>query len=171
MALGPSACGSSDKHAAAVRSEVPRGQDADGDIDTLGQGGRYDRDNDATFQWGPVASAADRRVVVALVKRYYAIAAAGDGAGACSLLDPLIVEMVAEDESHRGCAHNMDRLFARFHRQLVEDLGSFRVVVVQRRENTAAVLVDFAPTRLWQVFVRRTHGHWRLDTPLYNGAE
>jgi len=174
--LGLSACGGSGgtRHAATVTTSkryTAQGKDEDGDIDTLGQGGRYDKDNDATFQWGPPASAADRRVVVALVKRYYEIAAAGDGAKACAMLDPLIVEMVAEQEPRHGCAHNIEKLFAQRHRELVEDLSSFRVVTAQRRENRVAVLIDFAPTRLLQVFARRTHGVWRVDTPLYNGAE
>jgi len=176
VALGLGACGGSGgtRHAATVttsQSYTARGKDEDGDIDTLGQGGRYDKDNDATFQWGPPASAADRRAVVALIKRYYEIAAAGDGAKACSMLDPLIVEMVAEAEPHHGCAHNIAKLFAQRHRQLVEDLSSFRVLTAQRRENRVAVLIDFAPTRLWQVYARRTHGAWRMDTPLFTAAE
>jgi len=57
------------------------------------------------------------------------------------------------------------------HQQLVEDVAAFRIIIVQQHENRAIVLTDFSPLRLWQVLVRRTHGAWRLNTPLYGGAE
>jgi hypothetical protein len=182
-AVGITACGSGDKGSAGkapAATTVPSTHDEDGDIDSLGQGGRYDNDNDAILGWGPPAGAVDRRAIVALVRRYYETAAAGDGAKACSMLDPLMVEAVKEGrnggsgpQSPPGstCAQIMTSLFQRRHRELVEDVAAFRIAVVQQHGNRAMALTDFSPTRLWQVLVRRTHGVWRMDTPLYSGAE
>ena len=167
--VGTSACGSAGRSSAGKASAVS-GHDADQDIDSRGQGGRYDTDNDATFGWGPLADAADRRAIVALVKRYYEAAAAGDGARACTMLDPLIAEEMIEQNRHSTCARIMSRMFQPRHRELVEDVAAFRITAVQLRGNRAVALTDFSPTRLLEVFVRRGHGVWRMDTPLDNGA-
>ncbi len=124
--FGATACGSTEERP--VATAVPSGQDQDGDIDSLGQGGRYDTDNDAILTWGPPADGADRAAIVALLKRYYT-AAAGEGARACTMLDPLIAETVEEDR-HAGrgprlprgsmCAQIMASMFEQRHRELVE---------------------------------------------------
>jgi len=176
--FGATACGSGEERPAATA--VPSGQDQDGDIDSLGQGGRYDTDNDAILTWGPPADAADRAAIVALLKRYYTAAAAGEGAKACTMLDPLIAETVEEDR-HAGrgprlprgsmCAQIMASMFQQRHRELVENLAAFLITAVQRRGNLAMALTDFSPTRVLQVLVRRDQGVWKMNTTLYNEAE
>lgn len=175
---GVTACGSAHKDPAATPAHIQL--DEDGDIDSRGQGGRYDTDNDATLTWGPTASAATRKAVLAVIKRYYELAKAGDGAAACTTLDPLMVEMIVEARSGGGeaksppgstCTQIMSSYFRERHRQLVEDLASFRPIVVQQHGNRALALMNFAANRQWQVLVRRKHGVWQMDTPLYVGVE
>jgi len=176
-ASGMSACGSAGKTSATIA--LVSGRDADGDVDTFGQGGRYDTDNDAILGWAPPASGADRKAIVSLIRRYYGAAAAGNGAAACSMLDPLVAEGYVEEHRGKGpivlqgedCTQVMSKLFEQSHRGLVEDVAAFRVTVVQRRGNRALALLDFSPTRLLQVMVRRSEGVWRMDVPLDSGAE
>jgi hypothetical protein len=51
-----------------------------------GNGKYHDGDDLATVSFGHAASATDRHAIATLVKRYYAAAAAGDGAKACSMM-------------------------------------------------------------------------------------
>lgn len=157
-------------------------RDRDGDIDRLTPS-RYDTDNDAIPGFGQPADAADRRAIVALIGRYYAVAAAGDGARACSMLDTPIVESVMEEHS-RGkgpaslqgdtCSQIMSKLFEQRHRELAEDIAGYRVLVVQLRDNRGYALVRFPARhelRELQVIVRRENGVWLMDVPLDNGAQ
>lgn len=196
MAIGVSACGSGGSSSgspsasvpgnlakstasSAVSAAKPSGHDGDGDIDTLGRG-PYDTDNDAVLGYGPPADTADRRAIIALIKRYYKVAAADDGAKACSMLDSLIVESI-EEEHHLGkgsrslqgatCAQIMSKLFAHRHRELVEDVAAFRITTVELRGNRGMVLAPFSPTREMQLLVHRQHGVWTMDAPLDNGAQ
>lgn len=161
-------------------------RDQDGDIDRLTQS-RYDRDNDAIPGFGQPADAADRRAIVALIKRYYKVAAAGDGAQACSLQYALSAELVVE-EHHRGkgppslqgdtCAQIMSKLLARHHRELAEDIsGGYRVLAVQVHFNQGYALVRFAAPRAFhelrelRMLVHREHGGWKMDKPLDDGPQ
>ncbi len=168
-ALGMTACGSAGTDSVAAKATT--GHDADGDIDSLGQGGRYDTDNDATLLWGPAADSKDRQAVIALIRGYYAIAVAGDGVKACTMLSLPIREQVEEQGRHSTCARFLSKLFAQRHRELVEDVAAFRITTVQLRGSRAVALTDFSPTRVLQIFVHRTHGVWQMETPLYDAAE
>ncbi len=156
--------------------------DGDEDIDRLTRS-RYDVDNDAIPAFGPPAGPADRRSILALVKRYYAAAAARDGATACTMLDMQITEALLEEHS-RGhgplslqghtCAQIMSRLFEHRHRELVEDVTGYRVLAVQVKHQSGYALVHFPAKhelRELQVLVRREHGVWLMNVPLDNGAQ
>jgi hypothetical protein len=151
--------------------------DGDNDVDRFGQD-RYDTDNDANPTYGPAPSAAQRGVIVTFIKHYYAIAAAGEGAKACTLLDPLIAEAVVEEHgartgppSLRGntCAQVASKVFAQHHSELDEDVGTLRVDWVQLQANQAVALVRFGATRERLVRLRRTHGVWKMNALLDNG--
>lgn len=153
--------------------------DGDEDIDTLGMG-PYDNDLDAVPGYGPQAGRADRQAIVSLIRRYYEAAAAGDGVAACSMLDAPIAESVLE-EHHRGkgprslqgntCAQVMSKLFAQRHRELVEDVASFRISDVELRGNRGLVLAPFSATRELQLLVHREHGVWKMNVLLDNSAQ
>jgi hypothetical protein len=189
-AVGVGGCGSAgDRSSAALSGAyahgggVTKGQlahlghDEDGDIDTLGM--TYDNDNDSTSTYGPPASPAERRAIVAFIRHYYTVAAAGDGATACSMLDPIIAETLVEVHHHgRGprslqgntCAQILSKLFRLRHRELVEDVAGFRISLLDVRGNRGVAFAPFAPTREMQLIVHREHGVWTMEVPLDNGA-
>jgi hypothetical protein len=152
-------------------------RDGDGDVDRFGQN-RYDTDNDANPTYGPAPSEAQRRAIVAFIKRYYAIAAAGDGAKACTLLDALVAEALVEEHGARSglssvkgdtCAQIASEVFARRHRELSEDVATLRVGWVQLQDNQAVALARFGAVRERLVRLRRAHGEWKMNALLDSG--
>jgi hypothetical protein len=182
-----SGCGGSGSRTAVVpRSSStiasPAMRDGDKDIDMLTRS-PYDDDGDAIPAFGPSAPAADRRAIVALIGRYYALAAMGNGGRACSMLDVPATETLVEGH-HRGrgtralqgdtCAQIMSRLFEQRHHELEEDIKGYKVLAVQERRNIGYALVRFPARRElreMQVLARRVHGVWMMDVPLDNGAQ
>lgn len=151
--------------------------DGDKDVNRFGEG-RYDTDNDANPTFGPAASPAERAAVVAFIKRYYAIAASGDGAKACSLLDPLVAEAVAEGRAlgngrpspHGGtCSRVAGEVFSQHRRELSEDVVTLRLGWVQLQAKQAVALVHFGTVRERIVRLRRRQGAWRMFALLDNG--
>ncbi len=151
----------------------PAAQDADGDNDRLG-GGR-DPDKDQTLSLGPAAGAADRHALTALVKHYYALAAAGDGAGACALLYAPMAESVAEElgsgdgsPALRGktCAQVASKLFARRHGELARQFASLEVGEMQVKGNRGFVRVRVTGPTEHQVAVHREGGIWKMNVLL-----
>jgi len=155
--------------------------DGDGDIDRLTRS-PADTDNDAIPEYAPPADPADRKAIIGLIARYYKIAAAGDGARACSMLDATFVQSLLEEHRGRGprglradtCARILSKLFERRHRELAEDITGYRVLVVQVDGNRGYALVRFPAKhelREPEVILRRTHGTWKMDVALDNGAQ
>jgi hypothetical protein len=143
--------------------------DADFDNDTIKNKGYYDGDDGAIRSYGHAASAADRRTIAALVKRYYAAAAASDGAKACPLIYSTQEEAIPEDYGRppgpayaRGktCAVVMSKMFAHAHNKLA---GGFEVtgVRVEGREARALLGSRTVPARF--VVVTRERGAWKID--------
>ena len=141
-----------------------------------------DTDNDAIPEYGPPADPADRKAIVGLIERYYEVAAAGDGARACSMLDATFVQSLSEEHRGRGprglrgdtCARILSKLFEQRHRELAEDLTGFRVLVVQVHGNLGYALMRFPAKHVLRepaVILRRTHGAWKMDVALDNGAQ
>jgi len=163
---------------AGASTSDPANHDEDGDIDALGK--RYDNDGDASPGFGRPASAADRRAIVSLIKRYYALAAGGDGAKACSMLDVVLAETYVE-EHHVGrgprslqgdtCAQALSKLFEQRHRELVEDVASYHISYVEVRGNNAMALAPFLVTREMQLLLHRERGVWKMNVLLDNSAQ
>lgn len=184
---GVSACGSgspgtgrSGTEAHGVSRVVPSSseRDTDGDVDSHGQG-PYDTDNDANFAFGPAASPAVRRAVLALVARYYAAAAADQPRPACAMLDPLLEETVVEERSEERrsparresvCMRTLSVLLRQRHRELVQDVAVSHAIAVQVKGNRAVALMRFAGTRERRVPVRRTGASWKMDALLDGGS-
>jgi hypothetical protein len=155
----------------------PGPPDGDGDVDRYGQG-RYDIDSDANPTFGPYATPAERQAVAAFIKRYYAIAATGNGAKACALLDPLVAEMVAQGRnvgwgpsSLKGgtCPRVATEFFAQRRRELFEDVATLRVGWVQLQAKQAIALVHFGSKRERIVRLRRRYGVWQMFSLLDDG--
>lgn len=143
--------------------------DADFDNDTIKNKGYHDSDDSTARSFGRAASAADRRTIAALVKRYYAAAAASDGAKACPLIYSTLEQAIPEDYGQppgpvysRGktCAVVMSEYFAHFHRQLA---GAFAVTGVRVEGRQARVLLGSKTVPASFVTLRRERGTWKIN--------
>lgn len=142
--------------------------DADFDNDTIRQRGYYDADDGPARNFGHAASAADRRAIGALVKRYLIAAVRDDGATACKLFYSLHAEAIPEDYGEgegptylRGktCAVVMTKLFAHFRSQIV---GSSEIVAIRVEGNEAHALLGSATLPARYLRLQREMGVWKV---------
>lgn len=182
LSVGVCACGgsgsashaSSDATAKIVSGATPSQShfplDDDSDNDNPGKS-RYDEDDSVVLDFGHAAGKAETQAITALVKRYYAAAAAGDGAAVCSLLYVLIAESVPEeygqspgasDPRSRTCAAVVSKLLEQRHRELVAEAAGLEVTDVRVEGSHGVVLLHFAPTPERRVLVIREHGAWKM---------
>jgi hypothetical protein len=100
-----------------------------------------DTNNNGVMEYGHAAGASDTQAITALIKRYYAIATAGDGAQACTMLYITLAESVAEDQGKGSagapylsqgttCPTVMSLLFKYYHSQLALELPLLKVTHV-----------------------------------------
>jgi hypothetical protein len=138
---------------------------------------KRDRDNDADnndddahiLEYGQAASPADRQVLTALITRYYAAAAALEGAKACSLLMPFIAESVTEDYGHtpalrgKSCAVVMSKLFRQHHQLLAGESATLKFLTVRVQGNKSLVVLSFSTLpEVRQISARRHGSGWKL---------
>jgi hypothetical protein len=172
IALGVGACaGSGGGHSsqpAAVKVIVPNYSTHNNDRDNDGD---HNDDDAGIVEFGQAAGPADRRASIALVTRYFAAAAAADGAADCRLLVPIIAESVGEaagtSERRSTCALALSRLFRRHRAELALKRRTLRVSGV-RVSGSRGLLVLYFPTipEVRQMTERRVGNHWRLITDL-----
>jgi hypothetical protein len=137
---------------------------------------KYVDSDDEIAVYGPSASAADKRAIAVIVKRYYRVAAAGDGAKACAMMYTVLSDVVPEDFGSaygpsymRGktCPVVMSRLFKHSHAKLVAQLrGTLEVADVRIKDNRAFVLLGSTTMPASELFVHREHGVWKIDSML-----
>jgi len=136
-----------------------------------------DRDNDGdnndddekVLGYGHPADAADRQKSIALVTRYFAVAATGNGTAGCGMLVPLLAETIVENDGHsptlRGktCAVVLSKLFGLHHRELVQKRATLKVIAVRADGTKELIVLDF-PTipEVRQITARRIGGTWKL---------
>lgn len=151
------------------RGHDPSDSDADGDDDRP-RLGYYDRDDAGTRDFGHAAPPTDRRALTALTRRYYAEAAAENGAAACAMLARTFASIVVEDygrgssgpsylSSGTTCASVLTLLFHHFHAKLVEPIEVIRTRVAG---DTALVLIGAANTPASDLEAHREGGAWRV---------
>lgn len=153
-------------------SKKPRDRDNDSDNES---GSYYDSDDDSVRYFGHAASATDRRAITALVKRYYAVAAAENGRSACSMIASSIAKSVPEDLGrapgppylHGGtCAVVVSKLFFQNHRQLAIYASTLRVTGVRLIGNRGLAVLGFRTLPGRQIGVMRESGMWKIDALL-----
>jgi ketosteroid isomerase-like protein len=145
-------------------------RDRDNDLDNRG-GTYFDVDDKISLDFGHPAGAADRRAITELVKRYYVLAAADDGAGACALLSAPIATSIPQTIGTGGpwyfrgrtCAEIMTKIFAKNVYQLAAYAASIRVVTVgvDHDEAVTVFAVKGHPGRGTRAL--REHGIWRMN--------
>ncbi|MFZ1154787.1 MAG: hypothetical protein WAN93_07780, partial [Solirubrobacteraceae bacterium] len=140
----------------------------------------HDSDNnDDDYGYGHAADAADRQAVTKLVTRYYAAAAAGDGATGCSLIYSLLAEEIPEvyggptgPPGIRGntCAVVMSKMFKQDHRRLTLDHATLKVTAVRILDRRALATLSFKTMPQRDIAIRRERNVWKigelLDTEL-----
>jgi hypothetical protein len=145
-------------------------RDSDGDEDNK-SGTRYDSDDDPYLRMGRRADAADARAIEGLVERYYAAAAAADGAKACKLLSALIAESIVEqyassDLRGTSCAAVMSNIFERNRGQLTGGAAAPHVIRVRVEGERGLAMMSFGSGREGYLLLRREGGVWRVNMAL-----
>jgi hypothetical protein len=152
------------------------------------QDGDYDFDDVAGYHSGPTnddlsllatyghrAPPAEARAVTALVKRYYAASAAGDGATACTLLSASLAGGLASATSQpvRGagttCAGPMSLLLEHQHAQLAaKEVATMTVIAVHTKGDIGLAVLGFRTTPQSEMILVREGGAWRINA-LFDG--
>jgi hypothetical protein len=156
---------------------APAETKADADKDNDSAAGQFDdTNNDRVLDYGQAASAANARVITALVKRYYTAAYTENGAEACSMLYSTLEESVPEDYGQsppgqpymRGttCAAVLTLLFKHFHPQLVAEYPKLQVARVRLIEHHGIVVLHFGTLPERQISVSREGHTWKVESLL-----
>ncbi len=171
----------SDSPSAAELRPAPLEAKADADKDNDIGAAEDDTNNSLDFDYGHAASPSLQRTLTALVKRYYAIALAGEGARGCAMLYSPIAEGITEDDSRepggpaymRGatdCAQVLDALFKHFHAQLAAEVPILQVTAVRVERGYAWALLRFGTMPERKIPAKREGHVWRMgqiyDLPL-----
>jgi hypothetical protein len=138
--------------------------------------GNSDIGNDATAllaTYSDDLDATEKQRVIALVKRYYAAAAAGDGAKACSLLQSSLAVGLAEAhgqstrEGAKTCASALSALFEQQHKQLAADeVTTMGVTDVRRKGSLGLVILGFKRMPEGEILIEREGGDWKINSLL-----
>jgi hypothetical protein len=137
---------------------------------------RKDRDEDLdnndddyyVLGFGHAAGAADNRAIATMLRRYFAAAAAEDGAKACSLLTPFVAEAIVEQNRHtplegKTCTIVMSKLFKVNHRELLGKSANLKVMRIGVEGNRSRVALQFPEIPvIRQITMRRQDNRWTV---------
>jgi hypothetical protein len=176
LASSLGACGSTRGGAATseASSKVSGAGSLLGDQDNdSGRDNYYDRDDGEVRDYGHAASAAETRAIGALVKAYYAAAAAGNGTRACQLTYYFEAETLPEQYAQppgprwlhglSTCSALLTRVFAHFHASLSAPV---LVTGVRVDGDRAEALVGFKTLPAGFLKARLEGGSWKIDSLL-----
>jgi hypothetical protein len=142
----------------------------------VNENGYYHDADDATrLKFGHNAGEADRRAITALVKRYYAGAAAGDGQTACSILIPSLAYAVPLDYGKLGPAYlragkTCRAVMALFFKHSHDELSApVAVTGVRIDGNHALALLGSSTMPAGYITLQRDHRVWTVNE-LLGGA-
>jgi hypothetical protein len=131
-----------------------------------------DINNNRIERYGHAASATDEWAVTELVKSYYAMAAAGNGVKACTLLDSSLAADAPEDYGRvpgpaylRGattCPAVMAKLFRHSRAQLAAKTATLEVTSIRVSGNHGFALLSFGKMPERDITVRREHHRWKI---------
>lgn len=135
--------------------------------------GYRDADDLDSLRVGVPASPADARAVAAAVKRYYAVAATGNGAKACSMMAPSFASSVPVDYGKFGpsylhggktCAEIASREFEHSRRQITAAI--YITAVHLEHPDRAYALIGSRITPASYIAVVREGGAWKIGALL-----
>jgi hypothetical protein len=185
LTLAPSGCGGAHRATAtsatastgratmpaaspAARTTGYSKRDGDSDSDDEHPPLHFGNDDGPLFaSYGGRAGPADTRAITALVKRYYAASAGGDGARACSLLSSSLAAGVASEyghSAHEGCAASVSALLAEQRRRFIaEDIPTMLITAVHVKGNLGLAVLSFKTTPESQIVLAREGRVWKID--------
>lgn len=155
----------------------PGYEEYDGDIDDRAPATQHaEADDPIAFHLYP--QLADARLtgsISALVRRYYAAAAAGNGVAVCAMLYPSFAEGLANGRSlktqsgKRACAAATKQQLSSQHRQLVADDAATMVVTeVHLNGDLALASLTFKSMPRSTLLLQRDQGHWTVGALVGN---
>ncbi len=151
---------------------VPSGyskDDGDKDFDDAAKyhGSPPNDDQELLAAYGHKASPAVTRTVANLVKRYYAVSAAGDGAAACSMLTANLAGEVLAGRNQPGgatCAAAMSKLLAQQHQRLLgENVQSMIVTQVHDNGTLGIAVVRFKAAPESEIVLEHEGQAWKIN--------
>ena len=160
LCFGLTACaGSSSGQATTSASKHVRDRDNDND----------NNDDDAhVLYYGHAADAADRQAIATFVMRYFAAAAAANGARVCALLVPLVAETIVEEYGNspalRGtsCAVIVSKILRREQAAIAAKRAALQVIKVRVNGTHALAILNFPELpEVRQFVLRHVNGSWR----------
>ncbi len=141
--------------------------DADNDYDdkTTYHGSPPNDDLELFASYGPKASHTVTHAVAGLVKRYYTVSAAGNAAGACSLLSASVASALAsQDGPGSGCAAAMAQVLSRERQLLLADeVTTMKVTQVHAKGTIGLAVLRFKRSPESNIVVEREGGAWKIN--------
>jgi hypothetical protein len=150
-------------------------RDADEDYDNAhGTGARYDHDDSPDLYYGHIADAKEAAAITELVQRYYAAAAAGNGAVGCAQLFSPIAESLPEEYAASPtngptCAAVLTKVFIKEHAQYALRHATLEVTSVRVEGGHGFAMLRFKDTPDHHLRVRREGGRWTVHQLLDEG--
>jgi hypothetical protein len=170
---GPAGTPSGSGSSGSLASHSPPHEDQDRDYDSAHPSSYFDSDDLKPQDFPIQASPADIRAVTALIKRYFAAAAAGDGVTGCSLIYSLFEETIVETYGQppagppalrgRTCAVVLSKLFKSSHGQLAAEVRTLEVAGLRLDGNRGLALLRYHNIHGRRIEVHRERGAWKID--------
>jgi hypothetical protein len=183
LATGAVACGSSGPSASAragagssratsTSSSAAGGylrEDGDEDADETSTAEGDQDDQTQLASYGPKAGPATTRAIANILRRYYAAAAAGDGDGACALLNAALAASLAAAAGPTGkdahtCAAGIAPVLAQQHQRLLaEQPATMTVIAVYAKGGLALATLGFKHAPESDILLTRAGSAWKID--------
>lgn len=138
-------------------------------------GKRYPHGDDSIQTFGTEAGVVEKQAVTAIVKRYYAAVAAGNGAGACALLSSGLSKSIVQSLGRsatlrgKGCAGILALLFKHASAQSGASLADIEVTGVRIKGDRGFALLRSKTMPSGEITVDRENGAWKVGA-LIGGA-
>jgi hypothetical protein len=154
----------------ADNDDIKTSRDKDNDSDNKGNS-YYDSDDKVIRAFGRAADAAERRTIMALIKRDFAVAATEDGQTACSMIAANIAKGVPETLGRppgppylqgTTCAVIMSKVFKQNHQQLAIYAATLEVTGVRVDGSRGLVVLRFRTLPGREIAIVRESGAWKL---------
>jgi hypothetical protein len=149
-------------------------KDRDNDSDSAGKS-YFDSDDSSVRGFGHAAGFAERKTIASLVKRYFVLANAGDGATACSMIVSSIARSVPEDLGGpagplyaRGttCAVVLSKAFEHYHRQIAAHAATLEIADIRVKRGAGVAVLAFKKLPGREIHVAREGGVWKIEAIL-----